>query len=108
MVPKSGELFGREFGTEIGMIQGDTFYPTIFNIMVGEVVMAVLLEVCGSQEVHNGLGWTSGENTILFYAEDGRISGRNPIWGHTTLRAVVRMFKSVLMQTNIDKNKVIV
>ena len=29
---------------------------------------------------------------IYFYADDGQIAGRNPIWVQTALTAMVRMF----------------
>ena len=53
--------------------------------MVDSVVRAVLMEVFGTQEAHHGFGWASGEQKIVFYADDSRIAGRNPIWFHKTL-----------------------
>ena len=42
--------------------------------------------------------WVTGEHNIVFYAEDGQIAELNPIWLHTTLAAIVRMFKRVGLQ----------
>ena len=75
VVPKAGKLFGRTFGTEIGVTQGDPVSPTIFNIVVEAVVRAVLLEVCGTQEAHHGFVWLEGEHNIVFYADDVWILG---------------------------------
>ena len=50
-----------------------------------------MLEVCGPQEAHHGLGWAAGEHIIVFYAYDGRIGVRKPIRVQTTLTAVVSM-----------------
>ena len=69
------------------------------------MVRVVLLEVCGSQEVHHGLGWTSGENNIVLYADDGRILGRNPIWVQTDLTSVVGMFEIVGLQKKLGNTK---
>ena len=43
VVPKSVKLFGRPFGMERGVDQGEPVSLTIFNIMVDAVVRAVLL-----------------------------------------------------------------
>ena len=61
------------------MTQGDLLSPTVFSIVVRAVVGEVLLEVFGPQEAQHGIGWVVGEHNIFFYADDGRIVGRNPI-----------------------------
>ena len=43
MVPKSGKLFGRPFGMERGVTQGDLASPEIFNIVLDAMVRGVLL-----------------------------------------------------------------
>ena len=85
VVPKYGKFFGRPFHMDRGVKQGDLVSLTIFNIVVVAVVRTVLLEVCGPQEKHHGFGWSSGENSICFYAGDGKMTGCNPIWVQTTL-----------------------
>ena len=106
MVPKAWKLFGRPFRTEIGVTQGHPVSPEIFNIMVEAVVRAFLLEVYGPQEAHHVFGWAAGEHNIVFYADDGRIAGRNNIWVQTTLIAMVRTFERVGLQKNLGKTKV--
>ena len=39
------------------MNQGDLILPTVYNIVVDSVVREMLMELCGPQEVHNGLRW---------------------------------------------------
>ena len=92
MVPKVGNVFGRPFNTERGVKQGESISPTVLNIVVYEVVRAVLLEVCGPQESQHGSGWAAGEHNICFYADEERIAGRNPIWVQIALTDMVRMF----------------
>ena len=90
------------------MKQWDAVYPTIYNVVVDTVVRAVMLEVCGLQEAHNGFGWVVGEHNIVFYTENICISGSNRIWVHTTLIEMVRMFKKVGLLTNLRNNKAMV
>ena len=75
VVSRSGKCYGCPFITGRGVTQGDPVSPTIFNIVVDEVVRAALQEVCGPQEAQHGFVWVTGEHNILFYADDGRIAG---------------------------------
>ena len=108
VVTKTGKLFGRPFVMDRGVKQGDLVSLKIFNILVDEVIRAVLLEVCGPQEAHNWLGWAAGGNTIIFYADDGRIAVRNPISVQTNLTTVARMFERVELITNLGKPRAMV
>ena len=96
------------FGTGIGVTQGDPVSPTILNILVNSVVRVVMLEVCRPQEAHHGLCWWVGEHNSILYVYDGRIAERNLVWVHMTLTAVVRMFESVGLITNLGKTKTMV
>ena len=75
-----GILYGRPFGTEREVTQGEPVSQNIFNIVVDAVVRVVLPEVCSSQEAQHGLGWAAVEYDIVLYAENVRIAGCNPIW----------------------------
>ena len=57
-------VFGRTFDMEKLVTQGDLLSPTIFNVVVDEVVRAVLLEVYGPQEAQHGFVWAAGEHNI--------------------------------------------
>ena len=76
---RAGGYNGFPFNTYLGVNQWGPVSHTIFNIVVDGVVWDMLMQVCGSQEYHRGLGWASGEQDIVFYANDVRIAGRNPI-----------------------------
>ena len=78
--PRASKLFGRPFGTERGVTQGDPVSPTIFNIVVDSMIREVMLELCGHQKAHHGMGWAVGEHNTVLYAGDGRIAGSNTIW----------------------------
>ena len=71
------------------MTQEDPVPPTIFNIVFNVVVRATLMEVCGPQEYHHVMGWAAGEKEILFYADDGFIAGRKPIWVQGKLTTII-------------------
>ena len=76
--------------------------------MVDAVVRANLQDICGPQEAQHGFGWSTGEHNICFYADYGRIVGRDPIWVQAEMTTMVRMFERVGLQTNLDKTKAII
>ena len=45
---------------------------------------------------------------MFFYVDNGQIAGSNTIWLQKTLKAMVRMFKRVGLQTNLGKTKTMV
>lgn len=70
------KFLGKTFETGRGLTQD---YPTsliILNIVVDAVVRVVIYLVCGPQGEQNGLGWAAGKRNLVFYTNDGRISGR--------------------------------
>ena len=85
-------FLGKPFGTGRGVTQGDPAPPMKFNIVVDAVVRAVLEVVCGPQEAQENMGWSAGERKLVFYADVGRIAGRDPIWVQDALLATVMMF----------------
>ena len=108
MVIKSGKYYGQPFSKRIGVNQGDPVSPTLFNIIVDAVFRGALQEICGPKESQHGSGWLVGENNICFYADDGRIAGRDPIWVQTALTTMVRMFERVSLQTKLNKTKAVI
>ena len=108
LVTKAGKYYGRPFSTGRGVTQGDPISPTLFNIIVYAVVRATLQEICGPQEARQVFGWSAGEHNICFYADDGRIAGRDPIWVQTALTTMVRMFERVGLQTFLNKTKAMI
>ena len=99
---RDGGCYGRPFNTYKGVILGYSVSPTIFNIVVNVVLQATLIEVYGPQEAQCGLVWAVGYQDILFYDDNGRIVGRNPIWVQGTLTKLVRknLWKTMLEGSN--------
>ena len=94
------------FGTGRGLTQGDSASPTIFNIVVDAVdavVQAVLEEACSLKEEQHGMGWAAGKRNLVFYADDGRIAGRDHDWVQDDLTVELAMFQRMGMETNLEK-----
>ena len=85
------------------MTQGNSAFPTIFNIMVDAVVQAVLEEVYIPQEAHHSMGWAVGEINIVFYADYGRIAGRDHEWVQDSLNVMVAMFRQMGLEAKLKK-----
>ena len=80
----------------------------VFNIVVKTVVIATLEVVCGPQEVKHGMGWMAVERNLIFYADDGRIEGRDHIRIQYALTVIDTMLRLVGPETNLDKTKALV
>ena len=89
-------------------MQGDPASFMIFNIVVDAVVRAVLDMVCRPQEAHHGLGWAAGERNLIFYANDGRIAGRDHVWVQDALSFMVTMFQRMGLEKNIENTETMV
>ena len=80
----------------------------IFNIVVDAVVRADLEEVCSPQEAQHGMVWEAGARNLVFYADDGRIAGRDHEWIQDAPTMTVAMFWRIGLEMNLGKNKVMV
>ena len=68
----------------------------------------VVTNFCRKCQVQHEFRWAVGEHKIVFYADDSRMTGCNPIWVQKTLTEVVQMFERVGLQSNLRKTKVMV
>ena len=105
---KGKKVLGKKFVKRIGITQGKSASPMIFNIVVDAVVRAVLVEVCGPQEAQHGMVWDTGEPNLVFCAYDGWKAGRDHIWLQDALTAMVEIFKRVGLDANLEKIKPLV
>ena len=92
IAPRTGKFLGKEFRTGRGLTQGEPASPMIFNIMVYVVVWEVLDVVCGPQEAQHSFGCAAGERKVIFYADSGRIAGRDHEWVQDAMSVTVAMF----------------
>ena len=105
---KANRFLGTPSSTGRVITQGYPVSPMIFNIVVEAVVKATLEVVCGPQEARHGMGWSAGKRSLIFYADNGMISGRDHIWVQDSLTVSVAMFRRMGLETNLDKTKAIV
>ena len=105
IVLRTGKFLGQEFRTGRGLRQRYPTSPMIFNIVVDAVVRVVLNVVCGTQEAQNGLRWAAGDRNLVFYANNGWISGRDHEWVQDAMLVTVTMFRRMVLEKNIKKTK---
>ena len=79
----------------------------IFNIVVNEVVQAVLEELCIPQEAQHGMGWAAGERNIVFYVDDRRIAVQDHEWVHYSMTVAVAIFRRMGLEMNLGKTKAV-
>ena len=107
-VPKLKRFLGMPLGTGRGVTQGDHASPMILNIVMDAVARTTLELVCAPQEAPHRTGWAAGERNLIFYAENGRIGGRDHIWVQDALPVSVDMFQQMGLDTKLEKNKALV
>ena len=54
------------------------------------------------------MGWAAGEIILFFYADDGRILGRDHEWVQDALTGTVAMFLRMRLEMNLRKTKAMV
>ena len=52
--------------------------------------------------------WAAGERNLIFYAENGRIVGRDHIWVQDAMSVTVEIFCRMGLETNLEKTKTMV
>ena len=72
------------------------------------MVRAVLEVVLGPQEEQYKMVRATGEWNLVFYADDGRILGRDHIWLQDALTVTVEMFRRVGLDTNLESMRALV
>ena len=79
VIPKVGRFYGRPFRTQRGMTQRELVSQKSFNIVVGTVLRAVLLGVCGASRGATWVGMGRRRKKVL-YADESYILRPNRIW----------------------------
>ena len=72
------------------------------------MVQEVLKLVCSPPEAHHGMRWAAGKRNLFFYADDGRIAGRDHECVQDALTVTMAMFFRIEMEDNLKKTKAIV
>ena len=108
IVPKARKCLGTVFGTGRGLTHDDLAPPTIFSIVVDELVWLVVDIFYIPQEAHLGMGWAPGEINLVLYAYGGMIDGRYNKWVQDALMAAVAVFHRIVLDANLKKTKTMV
>ena len=96
LVPKSGGYFGSPFPSHRGTLQGDCFSPDGFTIVVD----------CVLREWYRQIG--TNDLVSIFFADDGRIAGYDPLLLQAGLDLLLTLFARVGLHPNAEKTKAMI
>ena len=98
MIPKQAGCYGTAFNTSRGVRQGDIISPTVFNIVVDAVI-----NYCEAvyKTSHPGKELPK----VIFYADDGVISGDDASLVQNMLDLYTDAFLRIGLKMNVDKTK---
>ena len=80
MVAKAGGCYGAAFKGARGVTQGYALSPTIFIMMVDEVVWHWVTVMVKSKKVRGTRGQQGRHQNSLFYMDDGMVALSDPHW----------------------------
>ena len=101
MVAKAGGYYGKVFKRERGVTQGDPLSPNIFNVVVDAVVRHWVNGLVDEAEEKGETGREGRHQSAVFYAENGMVVSSNPAWLQGAFNALVAIFNSVGLLTNV-------
>lgn len=96
LVPKSGGYFGSPIRSRRGILQGDCFSTDSFTIIVD----------CVLREWYRQIG--TNDLISIFFADDGRIAGYDPLLLQAGLDLLIALFARVGLQPNAEKTKAMI
>ena len=78
MVAREGGYYGTAFQGDRGVTQGDPLSPTIFNVVVDEVVRNFVTVMVEEAEERGKRGQEGRRQSTIFYAGDGMVASSYP------------------------------
>ena len=99
---KQRGMFGKVFKGKKGVTQGDIVSPTIFNIMVDEVVRVVQADIADQE------AGQSNQTTGIFYADDGYVAGTDGTRVQQVMQLYTQQFKLLGLHMSYAKTKMLI
>ena len=104
MVPRKNGYHGSAFTSTRGTTQGSLVSPTLFNVVVDNLIQTWLdIEVKDQRVDHNRLGDAVGRCLGIFYSNDGMVGSRDPEWLHRLVNVLVGLFRQYGLADNVAK-----
>ena len=98
MVPRQGGYYGRPLQAQNGVRQGDILSPLIFNIM-SDAVIQHWWHIHPTQEI---------TEMVVFYADDGLLTGSEPDRVQDSINIITKAFVSVGLKIKAQKTEYLV
>ena len=93
VVPRHNVYHGTAFPEKWGMAQGGLVSPTLFNVVVDNVIRKWVAMTEEDQRVaHDGLGEEIRRCLGGFYADDVMVGSRDPYWLQHLIHMMVGLF----------------
>ena len=100
---------GPYFKTTRGTTQGILISPTLFNLIVYNVVCNWLALMVDDQlPAQEGLGITLWRCLVIFYANGGMVGSRDPNWLQGDLNVIIGLLRRYVLVANVIKSKVVI
>ena len=97
---------GPHFQTKRGKTQGSLISPTLFNLVVYNVIRNWMYMIVERKFVFNyGLGLEVGWYMGMFYADDGLVGSQDLEWLQGALNVLIVLFRWCGMVDNVSKSK---
>ena len=104
MVPRNNVFHGPAFPDTRGTTQGGLLSPTIFNLVVYNVIRIWLDMTVEDQRVdYDGLGETVGRFLGVFYTDDDMVGSQELDWLQHSMKVLVGLFRRYGFAANVAK-----
>ena len=103
MVARSGGYFDLPFKGYRGVTQGDTLYPTLFNVVMDAVICQWVTVVEATEEGMEGLDLSIWDMVESFYADDGLVALTQPERLQRDFNVLTGLFDQVGLRKNTQK-----
>ena len=108
MVARAGSYYGAAFKGDLGVTQVGPLSPTIFNVVVYEVVRHWVTVMVKDAEEQGKRGKEGRHQAALFYADNGMVALSDPCWIQGAFNTLVGLFYRVDLRKCFGKTVVMV